>query len=182
MPATILAGDVGATHTRLGAFAADPRVPVAFESYASHEHAGLDEMVQAFLLSHPADLGGACFGVAGMVQGGHVKTLNLAWQVDAASLARVLRLESVSLINDLAAKDAHVSYEHVCSGMGLLNVYRFLRGRSRAPEPAWLAGEIATLEASAAISRAALEQQDQVCVQALDLMVSIYGAEAGTWR
>jgi glucokinase len=252
---TILAGDVGATHTRLALFAADPRVPVAFESYPSHDHAGLEEMAQTFLTSHPADLDYACFGVAGPVRDGHVKTTNLAWSVDAASLARALGLESVGLINDLAAnsygitelapddletlnpgvvspvgpvvvvsvgtglgeagvlpdgdevrviptegghtdfgprseleielyrylaaEDAHVSYERVCSGMGLLNIYRFLRERSRAPEPPWLAAEIAARDAAATISRAALEQRDPVCVNALDVMVSIYGAEAG---
>lgn len=255
MSPTILAGDVGATHTRLAVFTADPRGPATFESYPSHDHAGLEEMVQTFLASHPADLDAACFGVAGTAQGGHVKTINLAWEVDAASLARVLGLKSVSLINDLAAnaygiaelapdelealnpgvpapdgamavisagtglgeagvlpdgdgvrviptegghtdfgprsdlevelyrylaaEDAHVSYERVCSGMGLLNIYRFLRGRSRTPEPPWLTAEIAARDAGAVISRAALGQRDPVCVQALDVMVSIYGAEAG---
>jgi glucokinase len=67
----------------------------------------------------------------------------------------------------------------VCSGLGLLNVYRFLRGRSGAPEPSWLTAEIADRDAGAAISRAALQQRDPVCGQALDLMISIYGAEAG---
>jgi glucokinase len=252
---TVLAGDVGATHTRLAIFAGDPRVPVAFESYPSHNHAGLAEMVRAFLAQHPAALDHACFGVAGPVRAGHVKTTNLAWPVDAAGLAHVLGLETVALINDLAAnayglaelvpgdlealnpgvpdpdgarvvisagtglgeagvlsdgrgirviptegghtdfgprselevelyrflaaEDAHVSYERVCSGIGLANVYRFLRRRSGTPEPPWLTTEMARRDASAAISRAALEQRDPVCARALDVMVSIYGAEAG---
>lgn len=251
----ILAGDVGATHTRLAVFGDDPRVPLASESYASHDHAGLEEMVQAFLARHPTHLDYACFGVAGPVRGGHVKTTNLAWPVDASSLAQLLGLESVALINDLAAnaygiaelapddlealnrgapaaggvavvisagtglgeagllydgggarviategghadfgprselqvelyrylaaQDPHVSYERVCSGIGLLNIYRFLRRRSGTPEPSWLASEIAHGDASATISRAALRQRDAVCVEALDMMVSIYGAEAG---
>lgn len=255
MPQTILAGDVGATHTRLALFAADPRVPVAFESYPSRDHASLEEMVQTFLAAHPADLDCACFGVAGPIRDGQVKMINLAWPVDAASLARVLGLQAVGLINDLAANaygiaelapddletlnqgtaapdramvvisagtglgeagllpegagmrvipsegghtdfgprsqlevelygymaagDEHVSYEHVCSGMGLLNIYRFLRQRSRAPEPGWLTAEIADRDAAAVISKTAIEQREPVCVQALDLMVSIYGAEAG---
>ncbi|HJS95227.1 MAG TPA: glucokinase [Solirubrobacteraceae bacterium] len=251
----ILAGDVGATHTRLAVFADDRRIPVAFESYASHDHAGLEEMVRTFLAEHPTELDCACFGVAGPVRDGHVKTTNLAWPVDAASLAQVLSLQSVALINDLAAnaygiaelapddlealnrgvpvpdgaavvisagtglgeagvlrdgdgirviptegghtdfgprselelelyrylaaEDAHVSYERVCSGIGLLNIYRFLRRRSGTPEPPWLGTEIAHRDASAAISRAALRQRDPVCIEALDMMVSIYGAEAG---
>jgi glucokinase len=85
----------------------------------------------------------------------------------------------VGLYQYLVAEDSHVSYERVCSGMGLLNIYRYLRGRSQATEPPWLTAEIAARDAAATISRAALEQRDPVCVQALDVMVSIYGAEAG---
>jgi len=34
-------------------------------------------------------------------------------------------------------------------------------------------------DAAAAISRAALEERDGICVEALDLFVQLYGAEAG---
>ena len=33
------------------------------------------------------------------------------------------------------ASDGHVSYEDVCSGIGLVTLYRFLRERSRTDEP-----------------------------------------------
>jgi glucokinase len=79
----------------------------------------------------------------------------------------------------LLARDSHVSYEDVCSGIGLLTVYRFLRERSHTREPAWLADAIRGGDAAAAISSAGLTGADPVCAQALDLMVSIYGAEAG---
>jgi glucokinase len=85
----------------------------------------------------------------------------------------------VELYQHLAADDAHVSYERVCSGIGLVNIYRFLRGRSGVPEPEWLTAEIADRDAGTAITRTALDQRDPVCEQTLDLMVSIYGAEAG---
>jgi glucokinase len=77
------------------------------------------------------------------------------------------------------ARDSHVSYEDVCSGIGLLTLYRFLRERSHTEEPAWLAGAIQGGDAAAAISSAGLTGADPVCEEALDLMVSIYGAEAG---
>jgi glucokinase len=77
------------------------------------------------------------------------------------------------------ARDSHVSYEDVCSGIGLVNLYRFLRERSRAGEPAWLAGAIRDGDAAAAISSAGLTGSDPICAQSLDLMASIYGAEAG---
>lgn len=85
----------------------------------------------------------------------------------------------VELWRFLAARLRHVSYERVCSGMGLVNIYTFLRGRGSEPEPAWLTEELATGDPGAAISRAALEGRDAVCGAALDLMVEIWGAEAG---
>lgn len=77
------------------------------------------------------------------------------------------------------ARDSHVSYEDVCSGIGLVTLYRFLRERSRTEEPAWLAEAIRDGDAAATISSAGLTGRCAVCAQALDLMVSIYGAEAG---
>jgi glucokinase len=77
------------------------------------------------------------------------------------------------------ARDSHVSYEDVCSGTGLLTLYRYLRERSRTQEPDWLAKAIRDGDAAAAISSAGLNGSDAVCAEALDLMISIYGAEAG---
>jgi glucokinase len=73
---------------------------------------------------------------------------------------------------------AHVSYERVCSGLGILNIHSFLRQRSTQPEPEWLVKE-RERDGGEAITRAGLEQRDGVASQALDLMVSIYGAQAG---
>ena len=84
----------------------------------------------------------------------------------------------VELRDWLAREDGHVSYERVCSGLGLVNVYRFLRERSAEPEPEWLARERADDDARA-IAHAGLEHRDPVASDALDLMVSIYGAQAG---
>jgi glucokinase len=58
----------------------------------------------------------------------------------------------------------HASYERVCSGMGLINIYSFLGGSETDP---------------AEISQATLDGSDERAVSALDLMVSIYGAAAG---
>ena len=83
------------------------------------------------------------------------------------------------LLRWLAERCEHVSYERVCSGVGLANVYGFLRDRSSRPEPGWLAKERATGDEGAAITRAGLERRDRVASDALDLMLSIYGAQAG---
>ena len=249
-----LAGDIGGTHTRLALFAPGVSEPSALEIYSSRDHDGLEAMVRAFLASHPGTVERACFGVAGPVRSGRVKTTNLAWPVDAASLAAMLGLDRVGLVNDLvanaygiaelerddlatlndgdpaaggnaavvsagtglgeaglfwdgarhhvfasegghtdfgarnddeaalrahlAAQHAHVSYERVCSGMGLVAIYEFLRAGGQA-EPEWLAGEMAHNDVAGVISRVALAGDDPVCVRALEMMVSIYGAEAG---
>jgi glucokinase len=73
----------------------------------------------------------------------------------------------------------HASWERVLSGPGLYNIYRFLRDSGRGEEPKWLAEETALADASAVISRAALENRCELCVKALDMFVSFYGAEAG---
>ena len=74
---------------------------------------------------------------------------------------------------------AHVSWERVVSGPGLVNVYEFLRDTGRGAEPAWLADAMRAGDPSAVISEAAQEGKDELCAQALSLFVSAYGAEAG---
>jgi glucokinase len=85
----------------------------------------------------------------------------------------------MDLLRFLLTKFKRVSYERVLSGSGFVNLYEFFRGRARDPEPAWLTEQFATSDPAVAISTAGLERKDPVCVQALDLFVSLYGAEAG---
>ena len=73
----------------------------------------------------------------------------------------------------------HVSYERVLAGPGLRNIYEFLRDTGRGTESLELAAALAHGDASVAISKAALDGSSQLCVQAMDLFVSFYGAEAG---
>jgi glucokinase len=72
-----------------------------------------------------------------------------------------------------------VSYERVLSGMGLFNIYAFLRDRGYGEEPAWLAEEMRTGDPAAAISHAALAQRCELAVTTLDIFVEVYGAMAG---
>ncbi len=85
----------------------------------------------------------------------------------------------MDLLRHLLTEFEHVSYERVVSGPGLLNIYRFLRDTGRAEEPAWLAERMRQQEAPAIIAQAALEGTSALCVQALDLFMSLCGAEAG---
>jgi glucokinase len=72
-----------------------------------------------------------------------------------------------------------VSYERVLSGMGLFNIYSFLRDRGHGEEPVWLAEEIRSGDPSAAISRAALARKSELAETTLQMFVEIYGATAG---
>ncbi len=85
----------------------------------------------------------------------------------------------VELLLYLLTRFEHVSYERVLSGPGLYNIYKFLREKRREDEPAWLAERMRQEDPSAVISEAALEGTCESCAQALDLFVSVYGAEAG---
>ena len=85
----------------------------------------------------------------------------------------------VDLLRYLFGRFEHVSYERVLSGPGLHNIYDFLRESKRAEEPAWLADEIKNGDPAAAIAKAALAGSAAIAVEALDIFVSIYGAEAG---
>lgn len=85
----------------------------------------------------------------------------------------------LDLLRYLMGRFEHVSYERVLSGPGLHNIYQFLRDTGRGEEPSWLAEQMAQGDPSAAISKSALEGTSAICVQALDMFVSLYGAEAG---
>jgi glucokinase len=85
----------------------------------------------------------------------------------------------VELLRFLWTKLESVSYERVLSGPGIYNIYQFFRDTGRGRENSSIATEMRTQDPSAVISRAALDGQCALCEQALDLFVSIYGAEAG---
>jgi len=85
----------------------------------------------------------------------------------------------IELLQFLESRYEHVSYERILSGPGLVNVYEFLRGAGRGKEPPDFAAQLARTDPAAAISSAAIEGANALAAQALDLWISIYGAEAG---
>ncbi len=84
-----------------------------------------------------------------------------------------------SLMEFLAQRYGRVSWERVVSGPGLTNLYEFLLAQRKAHPPDWLAEEMLSGDPSAVISSVALAAKDAICVEALDLFVKLYGAEAG---
>ena len=101
---SILAGDVGGTHTRIMLVQNDGRdfTVLHQKDYASQQFPGLVPLVQEFLQACGTENkpDRACFAVAGPVHEGRVKITNLPWQLDTVSLAESLGIANVSLIND----------------------------------------------------------------------------------
>jgi glucokinase len=85
----------------------------------------------------------------------------------------------IELLRFLTDRYGHVSYERVLSGPGLVNVYEFLRTKAYAEEPAGFAAQVTGGNAAAAISHGALDGNNPLASAALDLWISVYGAEAG---
>jgi glucokinase len=101
----ILAGEIGATRTRLAAFESQGNKLqcIVEKTYKSQEHSGLAEIIGGFIRTEGIPVHSACFGVAGPVRGGRSKISNLPWTIDSRELAAQLRLSAVGLLNDLEA-------------------------------------------------------------------------------
>src|SRR5207253_240036 len=182
----ILAGDIGGTHTRLAYFKfQDGSLKFLSESvFPSREHSGLDEIVVKFVKLHGVHPDAACIGAAGTGLGeagmywDGQKHFVFACEGGHADFAPRNELE-IDLMRFLHTRFGHVSYERIVSGPGLVNVFHFLRDTGRGEEPPWLTEEMIHGDPAAAVSRAALSRKSALAEQALDLWVSIYGAEAG---
>ena len=258
----ILGGDVGGTKCHLALFEPGTSAMVAGTNrrFPSGRYSSFEDVVAEFVrtVAEPAGakLSAAGFGVAGPAVDGVCVATNLPWVVDSRSLARVLGLAHVALVNDLEAnaygiallgpadfevlnpgaagahgmqaviaagtglgeaglfwdgkshrpfsceaghadlapsnevEDAlvvylrkryggHVSWERVLSGPGLRNIFEFLRDTGRGLVEPWLEEAMKQGDASAAISQAGLQGTSPICIAALDLFVTLYGAEAG---
>jgi glucokinase len=85
----------------------------------------------------------------------------------------------MDLLDYLLKRHARVSVERVISGQGLFNIYQFLKDTGHGEEPTWLVDQMRHKDPPAVITENALEGKSSLCTQALDLFVSLYGAEAG---
>ncbi|MGZ3559270.1 MAG: glucokinase [Thermodesulfobacteriota bacterium] len=85
----------------------------------------------------------------------------------------------LELFHYLSDRFDHVSYERVLSGEGLVSIYQFLKDSKRfGSETAWISEKIKE-DPAEVISETALFKKNKLCVKALDLFASIYGAAAG---
>jgi len=81
----------------------------------------------------------------------------------------------LALLEFLAQHFGHVSWERLVSGPGLVGIYQFLLRHRQHTATLRLDFE----NPAATVSEAALEQSCPISVEALDLFISLYGAEAG---
>lgn len=88
----------------------------------------------------------------------------------------------IALLDYLHEKYDHVSYERICSGMGLPNVYDFFKETGRYEEPSWLAEALADADdPTPLIVETALDEAKDcpICEATLQVFVSVLGSEAG---
>ena len=120
---------------------------------------------------------GTGLGEAGLYWDGE-NHLPFATEGGHASFSPGSELE-IALLRYLKMQYQHVSWERVVSGAGLVSLHDFLREHRKMPVPQWLSEEMQSGDAAAAISKAAIEGSDEICIETLDCFVRLLGAEAG---
>jgi glucokinase len=88
----------------------------------------------------------------------------------------------LGLLRYLLDIHGHASWERVCSGIGLPNIYAYLKASGYAEEPPWFADKLAAVsDRTPVIVNNALGEGEhcELCVATLSIFVSALGAEAG---
>ncbi len=104
--ATVLAADIGGTHTRLAiAPATAPERPLRVQAYDNADWPDFVSLLAAFLAERHESPTRACIAVAAPVGTGQrcVELTNLSWRIDADGISARLSGAPVCLINDFAA-------------------------------------------------------------------------------
>lgn len=75
--------------------------------------------------------------------------------------------------------NGRVSFERVVSGLGIKNVYAYLRDVEKIDEPQWLRDRLAAEDPSAVIGTCAEDGSSWICFETMKLFTAAYGAETG---
>ena len=119
---------------------------------------------------------GTGLGEAGLFWDGH---RHLVWACEGGHTDFAPRNElEIALLEYLIKQFVHVSAERVASGMGIENIYKFLRDTGRGTELPAVAQAMKTENAGVVISRFADAGECPMCAKTLDIFVSCLGAEA----
>nr|WP_321401510.1 glucokinase [uncultured Desulfobacter sp.] len=88
--------------------------------------------------------------------------------------------QEVELLEFLIRRYGHVSFERICSGSQLPNIYDYFLENKIFPEPEWLREKLdAAADKTPVIMDAALEHKADICEAALDVFVRVLGSIAG---
>ncbi|HEY0264784.1 MAG TPA: glucokinase [Granulicella sp.] len=75
--------------------------------------------------------------------------------------------------------NGRVSFERVVSGLGIKNVYAYLRDVEKLDEPGWLKDRLLHEDPNAVIGTCAEDGSSSICFETMRLFSAAYGAEAG---
>lgn len=75
--------------------------------------------------------------------------------------------------------NGRVSFERVVSGLGIRNVYAFLRDDQKMEEPEWLRDRMRTEDPNAVIGTCAEDGSSEICVETMNIFAAALGAKAG---
>jgi len=110
-PNRILAGDIGATHSRLAVFRHQNNRYEILRSatYSSPKHRSLTEVLASFLENEQAEFDAVCLGLPVPIHSQVVFPFtNLPWRVDRKEVLRAVGTDRVALINDVQASAAGI--------------------------------------------------------------------------
>ena len=86
----------------------------------------------------------------------------------------------IDLLNYLhRTLNGRVSFERVVSGIGIRNIYAFLRDDRKMEEPQWLRDRLAAEDPNAVIGTCAEEGSSPICVETMNIFAAAFGAKAG---
>lgn len=85
------------------------------------------------------------------------------------------------LLHYLQRKFGRASYERVISGIGIPNVYAFLRDGYYAPESSWVADQLASAKdhTPVIVTNAMTETPDPLCAATMEIFAAVLAAQAG---
>ncbi|MGR3501444.1 glucokinase [Pseudaestuariivita sp.] len=99
-----LVADVGGTNTRVGLARGTLVDTASIRRFRNRDHAGLEDVLRAYLAENGAKPDAAAAAAAGPLQDGGVKLTNLAWHVTPDGISEATGCEKASVLNDLQAQ------------------------------------------------------------------------------
>lgn len=83
------------------------------------------------------------------------------------------------LLSFMAKKYSHVSYERICSGLGIPDIYRFFKDVKKIGEPKTISKRIRRADDPVPIIFESASGSSKICQEVVNLFVDILAAEAG---